>query len=201
MSRSTASQIISDVALLHDTPVGLVLGANRVSGRSLNPFYSARIAAAADLFHRGKVRGLLVSGDNRRAAYNEPEMMKEDLVAAGVPAEFITLDYAGFRTLDSIVRAKEVFGQSEIIVVSQRSHLERALWIASERGLKAQGYVASDPQLGWRIRNGLREIAARCGACVDLWLLHRQPHFLGPRETVKLRDDLGLVRCAVSSKG
>jgi SanA protein len=112
--------------------------------------------------------------------------MKADLVAAGVPAEFITLDYAGFRTRDSIVRAQEVFGQDEMIIVSQRFHAERALFIAHQQGIDASAYIAADPQSQLsrnRIRS--REILARALAVADS-LVDRQPKYLGKRERVAL---------------
>ena len=94
-------------------PVALLLGTAREINGNRNAFYTRRIEAAAELFKSGKVRGILASGDNGRSDYDEPSDMKADLIAAGVPARFITLDYAGFRTRDSIMRAKQVFGQDE----------------------------------------------------------------------------------------
>ncbi|MCP5020962.1 MAG: hypothetical protein GY930_04215, partial [bacterium] len=90
------------------SPVGLVLGTSPTFHGRPNLFYTARIEAAAELYLAGRVRGLIVSGDNSRTEYNEPDSMRADLIAAGVPAGFITCDYAGFRTLDSVIRAREV---------------------------------------------------------------------------------------------
>jgi SanA protein len=147
----------------------------------------ARIKAAQELFAAGTVAGIIVSGDNRAADYNEPVMMKTDLVRAGVPAEFITMDFAGFHTLDSVVRAKSVFQQDRVIVVSQRFHAQRALFLAQHTGLDAEAYVADEPPMDWRIRVRVREVVARALACLDVWVLHRQPHFLGPVVSVNLR--------------
>ncbi len=114
--------------------------------------------------------------------------MKADLVAAGVPEEFITLDYAGFRTRDSIVRAKKVFGQTNLIIVSQRFHAERALYIAQELGLEAIAFVAADPaSRASNARVRIREILARTIAVADSFI-DRQPKFLGKSELVALRD-------------
>ena len=107
------------------TTVALVLGVGK------NRNYHPRLRTAADLFLKGKVQALIVTGDNSRRSYNEPAEMKADLVALGVPEQYITCDYAGFRTLDSVVRAGKVFGQKRFLVVSQRYHCERAVFLAS----------------------------------------------------------------------
>jgi len=126
--------------------VALVLGtAKHVQGRRLNMFYQPRIEAAAGLFQCGKVRGIIVSGDNGRTEYDEPSEMKADLIALGVPAEFITCDYAGFRTFDSIHRIERVFQESSYIVVSQEFHVQRALYIARSRGHDAIGLAVRTP--------------------------------------------------------
>jgi SanA protein len=98
------------------------------------------------------------------------------------------MDFAGIRTLDSVVRAKSVFQQSRVIVVSQRFHAQRALFLAQHVGLMAEAYVAEEPPMNWRIRVRAREVFARALACLDVWVLHRQPHFLGPAEPVRLRQ-------------
>jgi len=170
-----------------EAPVALVLGAAKLHHGSPNRFYGPRIAAAAELFKAGRVRGILVSGDNGRVGYSEPEDMRDDLVAAGVPARYITLDHAGFRTLDSLVRAKEVFGQTRLVVVSQKFHLERALFVADHQGIEASGYVAEDPTSRRYLKTRAREVLARAGAVLDV-LIERRPRFGGPREAVALRE-------------
>lgn len=182
------ARVQSRLAALEQAPVALVLGTSRqLMGGGDNAFYFARIKAAATLFAAGKVRGLIVSGDNRTHGYNEPAMMKADLVAAGVPEAYITQDFAGFRTLDSVIRAKEVFGQTRLIVVSQAFHAKRAVFIAQHAGIDAQGFAAAEPALAWRLRVRAREVLARAAVCLDLWVLNRQPHFLGKREAVGLK--------------
>jgi SanA protein len=167
-------------------PVALLLGTSRDFSGYRNRFYTARIEAATALFKAGKVRAILASGDNGRRDYDEPSDMKEDLVAAGVPAEFITLDYAGFRTRDSVIRAKEVFGQADFIIVSQRFHAERALYIAQQEGIEASAFIADDPaSRASNARVRVRELFARTLAVADS-LVDRQPKFLGPRESVEL---------------
>ena len=171
------------------SPVALLLGAARTVHGRPNAFYTARIEAAAELFKSGKVSGIIASGDNGREGYDEPSDMKEDLIAAGVPAEFITRDYAGFRTLDSVVRAKEIFGQEKIVIVSQRFHAERALYIADQQGIDACAYIAADPVSSYsnkRVR--AREVLARSLAVADC-VVGRRPKFLGQIEVVTLRAD------------
>lgn len=166
--------------------VALVLGtAKTLAGGRANAFYDARLDLAAELFRTGKVRGLIVSGDNSRADYSEPDDMKADLIARGVPAKFVTCDYAGFRTLDSVQRAHRVFGQRRVIVVSQRFHAERALYLARAQGLEATGCAAADAARWWQVRVRMREVLARGAAVLDV-ALGRGPKFLGAAERVEL---------------
>jgi SanA protein len=164
-------------------PVALVLGcAKQLSDGRANLYFAARIRAAAELFHAGVVEALLVSGDNHRAGYDEPTDMKSALVELGVPAERVHCDYAGLRTLDSVVRAAEVFGQRRFVVVSQRFHCERAVFLARERGLEAFGFDADAVRRGPRAR--LRELAARLQAVLDVRVLDTEPRFLGPKVAI-----------------
>jgi SanA protein len=187
VDRAAAPRVKSQLAALQPAPVALVLGTSWQTSQGPNVFYTARIKAASALFASGKVRGLIVSGDNRTRGYNEPAMMKADLVAAGVPAEYITQDFAGFRTLDSVIRAKAVFGQTRLIIVSQAFHAKRAVFIAQHAGIEAQGFAADQPAWNWQLRVRAREVLARAAVCLDLWVLHRKPHFLGKREPVGLK--------------
>ena len=160
--------------------VALVLGCSpRVKGGRENVYFRGRVDAAAELWHSGKVRYLLVSGDNRTVYYNEPAVMKEALLSRGVAEERIVLDYAGRRTLDSVVRAKEVFRLEELIIVSQSFHNERALFLAEMHGLDAVGFDAPAFRGPGSLRNQLRESMARVKACLDVYVLDTQPHFLG----------------------
>jgi len=187
VSASTAHAVADGVEQVEPKPVALLLGTARrtMAGRP-NAFYQARIEAAAALYHSGKVQGILVSGDNATRWYNEPIAMQKDLIAAGVPAEFITLDYAGFRTLDSVIRAKEVFGQEHVIIVSQRFHAERAIFLARHFGIDASGLAAADPQDQGLMKVRAREVLARVAAVLDI-VIGRDPKFLGKPETVRLR--------------
>ena len=157
----------------------LVLGTSPV-GRNGGPnlYFLSRIDATVKLYEAGKIDRILVSGDNRKVEYNEPEEMKKALVDKGIPEEVIFLDYAGFRTFDSVVRAKEVFGQSEFIVVSQRVHNERAVFIAGKKGIKAAGFNAADVRASYGFITHVREWGARCKVFIDL-MFGKKPHFLG----------------------
>jgi SanA protein len=160
--------------------VGLVLGCVRyLNGGYENPFFQNRIDAATRLFEAAKIDYILVSGDNHRQGYDESSDMKQALVERGVPSERIICDYAGFSTLDSIVRSKEVFGQQAITVISQRFHNERAIYIAKACGVEATGYNAEDVKLKWAAKTYLREIASRVKAVWDVRIVRRQPKFLG----------------------
>lgn len=164
--------------------VAVVLGCSKtLPNGNANRFFPKRISAAAELFKSGRSPAVIVSGDNSRPDYDEPTMMKEALIAAGVPADRIYCDYAGFRTLDSMVRAREIFGQQRIIVVSQRFHNERAIYLARSRGMDAVGFNAKDPDLTrlTAIKNVVREALARVAALIDAHIIRTQPKFLGPQ--------------------
>ena len=138
-----AGKLFSNTAQVPYNKVGLLLGTSKTLGNGAdNPFYVYRIQAATLLIKAGKIKYIIVSGDNSRVGYNEPLQMKEDLVQLGVDPSIIFLDYAGFRTFDSMVRLREVFGQDSVTVISQPFHNERAIYIASKRGIVAVGFNA-----------------------------------------------------------
>ena len=161
--------------------VALVLGTSpTVAAGRPNLYYRYRLEAAAALWEAGAVDGFLVSGDNGTVEYDEPTAMREDLAALGVPLEAITCDYAGFRTLDSVVRAKEVFGLDEVVVVSQAFHAECAVFLAGRCGLDAVGFAARTPSARrTRWKNRAREVLARTLAVWDV-AIGTEPRFLGP---------------------
>ena len=181
VERAARGRTWSDAAAIPARRVGLVLGCARVLGTYRNPFFDTRIAAAARLFHAGKVEYLVVSGDNHVRGYDEPQDMKDALVQAGVPPARVYCDYAGFRTLDSIVRVREIFGQRAITVVSQEFHNQRAIFIAGQRGVDAIGFNAPDVNAYDSFKIKCREVAARANMLVDLFVLRREPRFLGKR--------------------
>ncbi len=132
-----------------------------------------------------EIKKILVSGDNSRSSYNEPREMFDALVDKGVEPGDIYLDYAGFRTFDSMVRAKEVFGLSNFIVVSQEFHCERAIYIAASKQIDAIGYSAKDPFLS--TKTIIREYPARVNAFLDCYVINTKPHFLGEKIDILAR--------------
>lgn len=190
-----------DLATLPPRPVALVLGANAVTSNGApNLHFVYRMDAAAALYHAGKVGHLLVSGDNHHVDYDEPEMMRRALIKRGVPFEAITCDYAGFRTLDSVVRARHVFAQEKIIVVTQRYHATRALEIARARGLDAIAFCSQDVARRHTIKTEAREVLARALTALDLYLWHRHPRFYGPIEPIDLTRATPIASPAESAK-
>ncbi len=179
VKRTAAENIYSTTTDIPHNKVGLLLGTGKfLKSGWLNLYYQYRVDAAVELFESGKIDAILVSGDNSREDYDEPTMFKEDLVKRGIPAEKIHLDYAGFRTLDSVVRSKAIFGQESVTIISQPFHNERAIFIANAKGIKAVGYNAKDVTGRYGLKVQLRERLARVKVLLDL-LLGKQPKFLG----------------------
>ncbi len=171
--------------LVDETPecqVGLVLGTSKYAEGDVNRYYRARIEAAAELYHAGRIRAILVSGDASTRYYDETTTMQRDLIELGVPEDYILLDYAGVRTLDSVFRAKKVFGLDRVTVVSQQFHCERALYLADAVGLAATGYCAEDTPYSDSLMMRGRETLARVMAFADLNLFGTQPRSLEPDE-------------------
>ena len=164
----------------------LVLGtAKYIAKGKKNYFYIYRIRAAVQLFKAGKVKAIVVSGDNGTKYYDETTRMQKDLIKAGVPRKYITLDRLGLRTLDSIVRAEAIFDLKDYIIVSQKFHLERALFIAKAKGQKVIGFMAKDiPGTVAAYRMKAREYLARAKAFLDVYILHTEPKFYGKKELV-----------------
>ena len=184
--KTAEDKMYDDVLVIPYNRVGVLLGTSP-KGRSGKPnvFYIRRVEACVALYKAGKIDRILVSGDNSRTTYDEPTCIKEDLIAAGVPDSVIYLDYAGFRTYDSMVRAKEVFGLSSFTIISQPFHNERALYIATRKGLDVIAFNALDVQLRrWQIRMTVREWLARTKAVMDVYTC-KQPHFLGVLITIE----------------
>lgn len=186
ISSDTKNFIYDDVNEVPKQKVALVLGASRkLRGGYLNPYFTYRIEAATELYKNGKVSTFVVSGDNSRPSYNEPQDMKDALVANGIPDSIIYMDYAGFRTLDSVVRLKEIFGQDSCVVVSQKFHNERAIYIAHHYNIKAYGYNAEDVQLNrLSFKTNLREKFAKVKVFIDI-LIGKEPKFLGDKIIIK----------------
>jgi SanA protein len=178
--RITADSRVYVTSELREVPemkVGLLLGTSRNLGNGKpNAFFFNRIAAAVDLYKNGVIQYILVSGDNSSADYNEPKDMRDELVLRGVPIGAIWLDYAGFRTLDSVIRARDVFGQHRYVVISQRFHNERAVFLARASGIEAYGYNAHEVRAYNGFKTKFREFFARGKVYIDLWF-GVGPHF------------------------
>ncbi|GII87592.1 membrane protein [Sphaerisporangium siamense] len=165
-------------------PVALVFGAGLFHG-SPSPMLATRLEIAAALYRAGKVRALLLSGDNGRVGYDEPTAMRDYLLARGVPAGVLVLDYAGFDTWDSCVRAREVFGARRATVVTQDFHLPRAVALCRTAGIEAFG-VGDDSFPVWpgpTTAYAVREFGATAKGFLDAVVLRSAPVFPGPRET------------------
>lgn len=183
---STTSRSSKELSKLPTNDVALVLGTTPKVGNRANNYFTYRIDAAEKLYKAGKVKYLLLSGANPSLYYNEPQKMKEALVSRGIPTEKIILDYAGLRTLDSVIRAKEIFGANNVTIVSQAFHNHRALYIANHIGLDANAYNAQDVSLQYSLRIKAREILARIRVMLDLYITNTQPKFLGEKQILPL---------------
>jgi SanA protein len=166
--------------------VGLLLGTSKyMRDGDINPYFYNRIESAVVLYKLGKIRYIIASGDNSKHEYNEPRQMFEALVEYGVEKQAIYLDYAGFRTLDSIVRCKEIFGQNSFIIITQDFHIHRAIYLAKKYSLDAVGFSARDVS-GWgNAKILVREYLARVKAFLDINVLKKQPKFLGEKVRIE----------------
>lgn len=177
---STKKQLYTDVNSIPTRKVGLVLGASKKTSRETNNLYfTYRIQAAFQLFKAKKVQYLLLSGDNHVKEYDEPSDMKEALIALGVPDSCIVLDYAGFRTLDSVVRSNEVFSEDSITIISQEFHNQRALFIANKKYINAIGFNSKEVNKNCSFKTRFREYFARVKCVLDIYILYTSPKFLG----------------------
>lgn len=184
---ASRGKLFDDVKDLPPAKVGLVFGTtDRHQGRE-NRYFRYRIDAAVEVWKAGKVETFIVSGDNRSKYYNEPQKLKDALIEEGVPASRIVCDYAGLRTLDSVVRAKKIFSAEKILVISQRFQNERAIYIAQAHGMEAYGYNAEDVELQAGFKTKIREVGARVKMWLDVNFLDTAPTHLG--EKVKLPGD------------
>ena len=178
---ASRGRIFADVSEVPRTKVGLVFGTtDRVSGRE-NLYFRYRIEAAEKVWKAGKIKTLILSGYGTERYYNEPEKMKKALVERGIPGDRIVCDINGERTLDSVVRAKEIFGADSILFISQRFQNERAIYLAKAHGIEAYGFDAKDvePQAG--LKTKVREVGARVKMWLDVNFLNTRPRHLGEK--------------------
>ncbi len=186
ISKISEKYIYSDISKIPSKKVALVLGTAKYLGNNhINYYYKYRLDAVYKLYKTGKIKYILISGDNSTKRYDEPTSMRDDLIKMGVNPKDIALDYAGFRTLDSIVRAKNIFGLDDYIIVSQKFHLQRAIYLALAKKQKVIGFEAKSLENTlWKKRMEYRELLARVKAFLDLYVLHTKPKFLGKKERV-----------------
>jgi SanA protein len=180
IERTAGRYVIGQFNRLPHNQMGLVLGTSAFSkGHTHNPHFDNRMAAAAKLYRTGLVRHLILSGDNGTRGYDEPAQMQRALLAQGVPLAALTRDNAGFRTLDSVVRAKKVFGLHEATIITDRFHCYRAVFLARHFGLQAVAYPAAEVSVERSWKSRLREWLADVKACLDVYVLGTQPRALG----------------------
>lgn len=175
----TKAYIFDNADSIPPQKVALVLGTAKMLGNRTNMYFTYRMQAAKELYDAGKVKAFIVSGDNRTHSYNEPEDMRQSLIEMGIPDSIIYLDYAGLRTLDSVVRANKIFGQDSLIIVSQEFHNERAVFLAQYYGMTAYGYNAKDLNLNRSsFKTKVREKFARVKVFIDI-VMGKGPRHLG----------------------
>ncbi|HEX4374179.1 MAG TPA: ElyC/SanA/YdcF family protein [Puia sp.] len=181
ITNASKNKLYSDVESIPYNKTGLLLGTGKfLENGYINPYYTYRIDAAAKLIRAGKIKYLIISGDNSRSNYNEPQQMQNDLYARGIDTSIIYLDYAGFRTFDSMIRLKEIFGQTEVTVISQQFHDQRAIYIAEKKGISAIGFNCQDVSKNFGFRIQTREKFARVKVFLD-FLFGKKPKFLGKK--------------------
>jgi SanA protein len=178
---ASRGRLFTEVSELPVSKVGLVFGTtDRVNGRE-NLYFRYRIDAAVRVWRSGKLETLIVSGDNRSRYYNEPEKMKQALIERGIPEDRIVCDFAGLRTLDSVVRAKEIFGADSMLFISQRFQNERAIYLAKANGIQAHGFNARDVETQAGLKTRIREVGARVKMWLDVNFLNTRPSHLGEK--------------------
>lgn len=180
VSQTAAPYTYSEISELPANKVGLVLGTSKyLKNGEPNYYFKYRMDAAEKLYKAGKVQYLLISGDNGHISYNEPIAMRKDLMKRGIPGERIFLDYAGFRTFDSVIRAWKIFGQTKFTIISQPFHNQRAVFIARKEGLEAIAFNAKDIGTMGGLKTQVRERFARVKMLIDLYITKEEPKFLG----------------------
>ncbi|MFP3592368.1 vancomycin high temperature exclusion protein [Chryseobacterium sp. SIMBA_038] len=181
IKKESDASVSYNIADVPETKTALLLGTSKNLNSGLpNAYFYNRIQAAIDLYKSGKIKYIIVSGDNSTKDYNEPEDMLLTLMKYGIPQDRIFLDHAGFRTLDSVVRAKEIFGQTKLVIISQKFHNERAVFLAKKNGIEAYGYNAKDVNKYAGFKTNMREYLAKAKAYWDL-IFGVEPKFGGEK--------------------
>lgn len=174
-------RVFHDLMSAPTNDVALVLGtASSTPAGNPNSFFTGRVEAAERLYDSGKARHFLLSGSGRGRAGDGANQMRDALMEAGLPEAALTTDSAGVRTLDSVTRAKAVYGLMRFTIVTDDFHAARALFLAKHFGVDAVAVTSRPARFAASMRTRLREIAARCRACLDVYVLREQPKFIGP---------------------
>lgn len=185
IEKNAKNKTFSIVKNIPKNKVGLLLGTSKtLKNGQINLYYAYRLEAATKLFKSGKIEYIVISGDNGSKNYDEPTDFKKDLIKAGIPENKIFLDYAGFRTLDSVIRIKEIFNQKSVTIISQQFHNERAIYLAEHFKIDAIGFNAKTISGKYGLKVKLREYLARVKVFVDI-IFNVQPKFLGEKVDVK----------------
>jgi SanA protein len=187
VEKNAVGKLYTDVSEVPYNKVGLLLGTCKTmkDRKTINPFWKFRLEAAYALWKAKKIDRILISGDNGWHGYNEPQDFLDEFIAMGIPDSCLVCDFAGFRTHDSVIRCKKIFGQKKVTIISQQFHNERALFIARKYGLEAVGFNANDVSFRSGLYTFFREKAARVLLFLDLYVLDTQPHFLGKKISIK----------------
>ena len=184
INKTTNNLVYQDVTKIPYNKVGLLLGTSKLLSSGIpNQYFEKRINATVELYQAHKIDKIVISGDNSKKDYNEPLDMKTELVANGIPDSVIYLDYAGFRTFDSVIRMYKIFGQSKFTIISQDFHNRRAVYIANHKQMQTIGYDAADVDTYNGFKTKLREKFARVKVFIDLFF-KIEPKFLGDKITI-----------------
>lgn len=180
VENKTADKLYNDVNSIPYNEVGMVLGTNPNTKKGNgNPYFYNRVDAVEKLYKAGKIKFILISGDNKTKDYSEPDAMRQILIERGIPKDVIYIDYAGFRTLDSVVRAKNIFGQTKMTVISQKFHNERSIVLGEWQEMDLIGFNAKDVEVKRsKYKTLIREGGARVKLYLDM-LIGKEPHFGG----------------------
>lgn len=175
VDRNAEGRTFSNINDVPTMQTALLLGTNPKTRDDKRPssFYLARINATAELYKHGKFRQLIISGD-KREGYDEPQTMRHDLIERGVPDSIIMMDGQGYRTLMSLRNSKQYFGVHDMIIISQKWHNERSIFLADKMNIKAVGYNADDVRHPRAIWTHIRELLARVKLFIDLYVTHRE---------------------------
>lgn len=175
VDRNAEGRTFSNINDVPTMQTALLLGTNPKTrdGKRPSSFYLARINATAELYKHGKFRQLIISGD-KREGYDEPQTMRHDLIERGVPDSIIMMDGQGYRTLLSLRNSKQYFGVHDMIIISQKWHNERSIFLADKMNIKAVGYNADDIRHPRAIWTHIRELLARVKLFIDLYVTHRE---------------------------